>query len=107
MKYVYLISNFIPVLIALAILWYIACPLLKRSVPILIILSLIGLMNGLAEGFALQWGIWYYNNTNTLGVTIFNVYLETYIYCLLIPICIGSATLIFAQWEDSKHAKHK
>lgn len=107
MKFVYFVSNFVPVLIALVLLWRRFDARLKRALPILAILGLIGIVNGLAEGPALAWGIWYYNDPKTLGVSIYNVYLETYIYCILVPIAIGSAAIKFADRQDRKHAKSK
>jgi lycopene cyclase domain-containing protein len=110
MRLVYFISTFIPPFVALVILWRRALwkkndPLLKKALPVLIILGLVGLINGIAENPALHWGIWTYNPTTTLGVTIYDVLLETYIYCVLVPIAIGSAAIKFAERQDRKYGK--
>jgi hypothetical protein len=102
MKLIYFISNFVPVLIALAFIWHSGGFFAKKNLIILGILGLVGIVNGLAEGPALHWGIWYYNDPKTLGVSFFDVYLETYIYCFLIPITIGSAAIKFANRQDRK-----
>lgn len=67
----------------------------------LALLGLMGVVNALAENPALRWGIWEYNPENALGIMVFGVMLETYIYCFLVPIAIGSAALVFAQREDN------
>ena len=110
MRLVYFISTFIPPIIALLILWRSALwthndSLLKKAFPILLILGLVGLINGLAENPGLHWGIWAYNPDTSLRVTIFDVLLETYIYCILIPITIGSAAIKFAERQDRKNGK--
>lgn len=99
-KYTYFISNFVPVLVALIIIWRNNTALLKKILPILILLGCVGLLNALAENPALHWGIWNYNKPKTLGITIFDVLFETYIYCILVPITIGSAAIKFADRID-------
>jgi len=100
MRFTYLISNFVPVVLALLIMWRGKSRLLKRVVPILIILGMAGLINALAENPALRWGIWSYNVPHSFGILIHGVMLETYIYCILVPIAIGSAAIIFANRLD-------
>jgi uncharacterized membrane protein YoaT (DUF817 family) len=109
MKLLYFVSTFIPPLVAVLILWRKALwsqnPLLKKTLPILLILGLIGLINGTAENPALHWGIWAYNPDTTLEITIWDVLVETYIYCILVPIAIGSAAIKFAERQDKKNAQ--
>jgi len=100
MRYTYFISNFVPIALALAWIWRDKRPLLKRSLPLLVLLGTFGLINALAENPALRWGIWKYNLPHTLNIQIYGVMLETYIYCFLVPIAIGSAAIIFANRQD-------
>lgn len=80
--------------------------MLKKVVPILLILGGLGLLNSLAENPALRWGIWAYNDPHTFGISIFGVRLETYIYCILVPITIGSAAIKIAdKHERPRRAK--
>lgn len=107
MRLAYFISNFIPVSIAIIYIWR-NKKLSKKVITILVVLGSLGLINALAENPALRWGIWDYNPETTLGVTTFGVLFETYIYCFLVPIAIGSAALVFAQREDMKrNGRHK
>jgi hypothetical protein len=111
MKFIYFISNFIPVLLALLIIWHKTIIYrkidsnFKKNLLILLILGLFGLVNALGEGLALKWGIWYYNDSRNLGIKFFNVYLETYIYCVLVPVTIGSAAIKFAERQDKKYGR--
>lgn len=111
MKFIYFFSNFVPVLLALVIIWHKAVlyrkpdPTLKKYFPILLILGFLGIINALGESLALKWGIWYYNDPRNLGIKFFNVYFETYIYCILVPITIGSAAIKFAERQDKKYGK--
>jgi hypothetical protein len=75
------------------------------SLPILLILGLIGLVNALGENPALRWGIWNYNIPHTLNIKIFGVLLETYLYCFTVPVVIGSAAIKFAENQDVKNRK--
>lgn len=99
MRFAYFISNFIPASIAVIYIWR-NKKLSKKILTILVILGSLGLINALAENPALRWGIWEYNPDTTLGITFFGVLFETYVYCILVPIAIGSAALVFAQRED-------
>lgn len=110
MNLLYVVSDFVPVVLALVIIWHSAFyergrALLKKAILPLLILGAIGLVNALAESVALQQGIWSYNNPRTLGISIFGVYFETYIYCILVPITIASAAIKFAERQDRKHEK--
>jgi lycopene cyclase domain-containing protein len=105
MKYTYFISNFIPVVLALLIIWRNNKKLFRRVLPVLIILGVLGLINALAENPALRWGVWIYNSSKTTGITFFKVLLETYIYCILVPVAIGSAAIKFAERQDAERKK--
>jgi len=101
----YFLSNFVPIAIALFIIWRGNIRLLRKMLPALGLLALVGLVNALAENPALHWGIWHYNTTHTLGIRIFKVFFETYVYCLLVPIAIGSGAIKFAERQDAKRKK--
>jgi len=105
MRLTYFLSNFIPVVLALMVIWRNGLPLLRKCLPILIILGTLGVVNALGENPALHWGIWSYNEPKTLGIKVFGVFLETYIYCFLVPIAIGSAAIKFADRQDAKRKK--
>ena len=107
MRLTYFISNFVPVVLALIIIWRKGGPLLRKTLPILLILGFLGLVNALGENPALHWGFYSYNQPKTLGITIQGVLFETYIYCVLVPIAIGSAAIKFAERQDKKSAKRK
>ena len=100
MNLTYLISNFVAVGLGLTILWRGKSKILKKYKVVLILLATIGLINALAEGPAMRWGIWFYNDPKTLGITLFATKLETYLYCILVPVAIGSAAIIFAERKD-------
>ena len=102
MKYIYLISNFVA-LIPLLFFWRGKWQIIRRYRVVLGITCLIGFMNTIAEGPAMRWGVWFYNNPKTLGITLWGAKLETYLYCILVPLAIGSAAIIFA--ERSDHGK--
>lgn len=103
MRYTYLISNFVAIGLGLIFLWRGKLQIIKRIAPVLILLAGIGLVNGLAEGPALSWGIWFYNSPKTVDISIFGTLLETYLYCILVPIAIGSVAIILAERQmDSK-----
>ncbi len=103
----YLISDFVPVIIALAIFWWRDWGGLKKNARLLCFLGMIGVINAVAENPGLRWGIWTYNPNTTLGVTFFRVLFETYIYCIIVPIAIGSAAIKFAERQDRKNGKHE
>ena len=104
MKYVYIISNFIA-FIPILILWSRHGRKLRPYIGVLTVVCMVGLINTLAEGPAMRWGIWFYNIPKTLGITLWGALFETYLYCVLVPLAIGSAALIFADREDGKRAK--
>lgn len=99
MKLVYFISNFVPVAIAVLYLWR-GKSLSKKTITLLGTLGVLGLINAIGENPALRWGIWSYNSDYNLGIKFLGVMFETYIYCILVPIAIGSAALKFAQREE-------
>lgn len=107
-EWTYFLSNFVAVSLGLAILWRGQSKVIRRFIKIFILLAVIGLINTLAEGPAMRWGIWAYNDPKTLGITIWGAKLETYVYCILVPIAIGSAAIIFAEYRDKRaHAKRR
>lgn len=79
--------------------------LLKKSLPVLLVLGLLGLINAIGENPALRWGIWNYNSPHTLGIRIWGVLFETYVYCFTVPIVIGSAAIKYADRADKKDAR--
>ncbi len=104
MRWAYLVSNFIPILIAFILIWRKGLPS-KRTWYLLAILGTLGLINALGENPALHWGIWHYNLPKTLDIQIFGVLFETYVYCIMVPIVIGSAALKFAERQNAKKSK--
>lgn len=102
MRFTYLISNFIPVGVGLILLWNKRTALLKKIVPIISVLALVGLVNALAEGPAMSRGIWFYNEPKTFGMSILGVKLETFLFCVLVAIGVGSAAIIFTNASEKR-----
>lgn len=107
MRATYFISNFVPIMLALLIIWKNNWTLLKKVLPILLILGGLGLLNALGENPALRSGIWAYNDPKTFGISVFGVRLETYIYCILVPVAIGSAAIKIADRYERAHSAKK
>ena len=91
----------------MAYMWYAHSKIIKKSIVILLILGIAGIINTPAEGPAMRWGIWFYNEPKTLGISILGAKLETYIFCILVPIAIGTAAIIFAEMKDKSQRARK
>jgi lycopene cyclase domain-containing protein len=92
-----LIFGGLPVLLEVVFGWYFFKKYLKTIRDIVFIGLLIA---PLGEGIALYFKAWQYNPQRNLGITIFYIPLETYVFTILVGLAVTIAIYIWTYYED-------
>lgn len=84
------------------ILWKRYGKILKKHIKFILLFSTISVIFAYWDAVALRWKAYQYNPDHTLYIRIFGGELETYIFMIVIAAGVCSATIIYADKEDSR-----